>query len=263
MVADTELQRLGTSGWRTGLANLWQKENRSWWALRRWLSRSILWAVAINGFVAFVMFYPGAAAALGMEPVQAGVNLLFQMGMLFLAIGAVVLAHGEILGERQLGVTEWLLSKPVSRSAYVLSKVLAHGLGVMVVFVGLQGAIAYGLLWLAVGEPFPPAPFLVGMAGLAASTLFYLTLTLMMGVLTTSRGVLLGVSMGVLMGGPTITNLLGKYAVLTPWSLGSLLGPAVMRVPLPVSIWTPIGVTATLAVVFVAVSLFRFEQLEF
>jgi len=36
----------------------------------------------------------------------------------------------------------------------VLSKLLAHGLGVLVILVGLQGAIAYGLLSLAMASLF-------------------------------------------------------------------------------------------------------------
>jgi hypothetical protein len=42
MVANTKLQRVGLSGWRTGLANLLRKENRAWWASRRWLIQSLL-----------------------------------------------------------------------------------------------------------------------------------------------------------------------------------------------------------------------------
>ena len=126
--------------------------------------------------------------------------MLFELGGMALAIGTIVLVQDAIIGERQLGVTEWLLSKPVSRPAYVLSKLLAHGLGVLVILVGLQGAIGYGLLSLVMGEPLPLLPYLVGMAGLAVHTLFYLTLTLMLGVLTTNRNTLLGVSLGVIGG---------------------------------------------------------------
>jgi ABC-type transport system involved in multi-copper enzyme maturation permease subunit len=177
MVANTELQRVGTSGWRTGLANLLRKENRAWWASRRWLAQSVVWAAIVNGLVAAVVFI--LAPLVDGDPLGIGVEMLFKLGGMALAIGAIVLVHDAIIGERQLGVTEWLLSKPVSRPAYVLSKLLAHGLAVLVILVGLQGAIAYGLLWLAMGEPLPLPPYLVGMAGLAANTLFYLALALM------------------------------------------------------------------------------------
>jgi ABC-type transport system involved in multi-copper enzyme maturation permease subunit len=181
-------------------------------------------------------------------------------------IGAVILVHDATIGERQLGVTEWLLSKPVSRPAYVLSKLFAHGLAILVILVGLQGVIGYVLLWLATGEPLPLPPYLVGMAGLAVNTLFYLSLTLMLGVLTGNRIALLGASLGlVLLGflavplGATVSALV----MLTPFALIHVLPAVVLGTPLPLSIWVPIGITAVLSVIFVVVTLARFERLEF
>jgi ABC-2 type transport system permease protein len=261
MVANTELQRVGLSGWRTGLANLLRKENRAWWASRRWLVRSLLWTAGINGFTALIMVVMPQYSA--EDPIHWGVQGLFKLGPLALAFGTIIMLQDAIIGERQLGVTEWLLSKPMSRPAYVLSKLLAHGLGVLVIMVGLQGALGYGVLWLVLGEPFPLPPYLAGMAGLAVHTLFYLALTLMMGVLTANRRLLLGVSQGALLGGSLVLYVPGTAMMATPWGLVNLLPVAVLGLPLPLSIWLPIGVTAILAVIFVAVTLARFERLEF
>jgi ABC-2 type transport system permease protein len=270
MVTNSELQPVELRGWRTGLANLLGKENRAWWQSRRWLVQSLLWAIVVNGLVAFALFLvplmaemTDGAEAGELDPMTSGVQAFFQIGTVALAAGAIILVQDAIIGERQLGVTEWLLSKPLSRSAYVLSKLLAHGLGILVILVGLQGAIAYGLLSLAGGEPFPPVPYLVGMIGLALHTLFYLALTLMMGVLTDSRGRLLGVSLGALLGGLLIASLLGRYALLTPWSLASALPPAVMGVPLQLPIWLPLITTATLTLLCCCVALCKFKSLEF
>jgi len=129
--------------------------------------------------------------------------------------------------------------------------------------VGLQGAIAYGLLSLFTGEPYPLLPYLLGVAGLAVNTLFYLALALMMGVLTSNRKVVLGVSLGVLLGGWLISIFLGTFAMLTPWSLMTALPAAVLGEPLPLPIWLPIGITAVLSVILVAVAIARFKRLEF
>jgi ABC-2 type transport system permease protein len=270
LVANSELQRVELSGWRTGLANLLQKENRGWWRSRHWLVQGLLWAVVLNGFVAFALFIvplmaeiAGAAQAGDLDPVANGIQALFQIGAVALAAGAIILVQDAIIGERQLGVTEWLMSKPLSRSAYLLSKLIAHGLGILVIWIGMQGAIAYGLLSLAGGEPFPVQPYLVGMVGLAVHTLFYLALTLMMSVLTLSRRKLLGISFGVLLGGQLAAGLLGKFAMLTPWSLAGALPVAVLAAPLPLPIWLPISVTVGLSLAFVVVALYKFERIEF
>ena len=159
MVANSELQRVRSNGWMTGLGNLLGKENRAWWGTRRWLVQGILWSVVVNGFVAaMVAVLPVAADQTGgpviggMGRVAFAVQLLLQIGILALAVGAIVLVQDAIIAERQLGVTEWLLSKPVSRPAYFLSKLLANGLGVLVMLVGLQGAIGYGLVSIVGGS---------------------------------------------------------------------------------------------------------------
>ncbi|MGD8596913.1 MAG: hypothetical protein PVJ26_07805, partial [Anaerolineae bacterium] len=98
MVANSELQRMDLSGWRTGLANLLRRENHAWWRSRRWLVQSLLWAIVVNGFVAFALFVvplmaeiTGAAEAQEIEPLANGVQALFQIGTVALAAGAIVL----------------------------------------------------------------------------------------------------------------------------------------------------------------------------
>jgi hypothetical protein len=51
--------------------------------------------------------------------------------------------------------------------------------------------------------------------------------------------------------------------MLMPFALVHVLPAAVLGVPLPLSIWLPIGLTATVSVILVAVTVARFERLEF
>jgi hypothetical protein len=110
MVANTELQRVELSGWRTGLANMLRKENSAWWSSRRWLVQSLLWTVIVNGFTALMLFVlPVMIEAVGgpeQDILGMGLAGLFRLGALALAAGAIVLVQDAILGERQLGVTE-------------------------------------------------------------------------------------------------------------------------------------------------------------
>jgi ABC-2 type transport system permease protein len=268
MIPNNQLHLVATNGWRTGLVNLLRKENRSWWASRRWLLQGILGTVLLNGFIALlvlVLLPYGKTVAPDLERFESltiGTELLFKIVLLALAFRSINLAQDAILGERQLGVTEWLLSRPVSRQTYVLSKLIANSLGVLVVMVGSQGVIGYVLLSLIMGKPFPLLPYLTGIAGLAVHTLFYLTITLMMGVMTTNRRNLLGVVQGVLLGGTLLTNLPGTALMVSPWGLIEILPVAVLGLPLPISIWLPIGVTAILTIFCVAIALVKFNRLE-
>lgn len=270
MISNSMLQHTNEPLWLRGFANLFRKENRQWWATRRWLVQCILWTVVVNGMVALVLFgvprlleQVDPAEAATFEPVTQGVQALFQIGTLALAIGAVILTHDQILGERLSGVTEWILSKPVSRVAYILSKLLADTFGLVITQVTLQVAIAYGLISLARGSALSVAPFVLGAGGLALHTLFYMSLTLLMGVLTVSRGKLLGVPLGILFGGLLVTNFLGKFALFTPWCFAAALPAAVLGLPLPVPIWVPLLITAALTLGAIGATISVFLRLEF
>jgi ABC-type transport system involved in multi-copper enzyme maturation permease subunit len=270
MVANAAFAPVREAGWRRGFANLFRKENRAWWGTRRWLVQAVLWTVVVNGLLAFILFgLPPLMAQMdpaqleGFEPVAQGLQAVGQVGTVALAMGAILLAQDQILGERQSGVTEWILSKPVSRTAYIVSKLAADAIGVVVILVGLPMALGYGQFWLVNGTPLPLIPFLTGAAALALHTLFYLCLTLMMGVVANGREVLLGVPLGVLFGGLIIVSFVGTFGLFTPWSMAAVLPAVVLEQSMPLPAWVPLASTAVLAGICVALTLYSFRKLEF
>lgn len=263
------------SGWHTGLGNLLRKENRQWWSGKHWLIQALVWLVIINGLVAFVVFVmPGFAGLAGdsevaaLDPILTGLQGLFQLGLTALAIGVIIMTQDSVIGERQSGVTEWILSKPVARPAYLLAKLAANTTGALVILVGLQSAVAYGLLALANGSPLAPLPYLAGVGILALHTFFYLSLTLMMGVLAENRSLVLGVPLGIALGGMLIPSLLPapltKVLLVTP-VLFPNFAPAVaygMAVPANM-IALPLISTALFSLLFVGLALWKFQKMEF
>ena len=265
-----ELDRIALRGWRSGLKNLLYKENQAWWSTRRWWIQALIWTLAIDGLLAVVLFV--MPIAIRMDPtrniadfdfVSMGLQAIFQVGMFFLAAGVIILGQGLLVGERELGVTEWLLTKPVSRTAYVVAKFIANLGGILVTMVALPCAVAYVLFAVANRGALPLNLYLTCVLGLTLHTLFYLTLTLTLGSITESREKLLGLAMGTLFGGLVLPGFLGRLALATPWVLPNLLPAFGAGVTLPVSVWLPIGMTAAFAVVFFATALYRFERLEF
>lgn len=265
-----DLDRIALRGWRSGLSNLLRKENHAWWGTRRWWTQALIWTVVIDGLLAVVLFV--MPMAIRMDPtrnmadfdfVGMGLQSIFQVGMFFLAVGVIVLGQGLLVGERELGVTEWLLTKPVSRAAYVLAKLIASLGGILVTMVGLPCALAYVLFAVANGDALSLNLYLTCVLGLTLHTLFYLTLTLLLGSVTQSREKLLGLAMGTLFGGLVIPGFLGKLAIGTPWVLPNLLPALGAGSALPVSVWIPISMTAVFVVIFVGIALHQFRRLEF
>ena len=60
-----------------------------------------------------------SAGSLTAYIVLMGLTVFFEFGTTVLGIGAVVLSQDAIIGEKQSGVAEWLLAKPVARRSYV------------------------------------------------------------------------------------------------------------------------------------------------
>ena len=135
---DQELQAVHEPGWRRGFANLLGNENRMWWGTRKWLVHLLLWLVMLNGLILLIGLTDGPDPNNPLKLYETLVQVLFQVGTLATAIGVVTTAQGAIVREKQLGTAAWVLSKPVSRSAFVLAKFVAYALA----FVSLAIAAA-------------------------------------------------------------------------------------------------------------------------
>ncbi len=264
MTAPT-LQRTAERGAMQGFGPLLRKELRTWWGGRRWIIQALLWQLVINGLLVMVLFVlPQVVpddAAVDSNPLQG----FFSIGSLALAIGVIIMVQDALPAELTGGTAEWLLAKPVARPAFILAKLAAHTIGMLVVLIALPGAVA--LLLLSAAGPVDVGAFLIGLAVLALHTFFYLTLTLMMGVVTRSRGLILAVPLGVLLGGQLILTLtamlpVGQLLLLTPWPLPNVATALASGAELSLSLIAPVLATAVWSAVFIAVTLWRFDRLE-
>jgi ABC-2 type transport system permease protein len=276
MTANAELHKARDGQGLRGFSNLFGKESRAWWATHRWWVNALLWTGVLCGLTAIMLFLPNeeileASAAevalAGGETAYTlwiGLNVFFEFGVSMLAIGTVVLSQDLIIGERHSGVAEWLLSKPVRRHAYIWAKVTANALPVLLLLVALPSTVTYGIISLRMGAPFPMAPFLSGVGIMALNTWFYLTLTLMLGTLFNSRGPILGIALGSILGGGLLGGFIEPLFWITPWMLpkvawltatGQALAPE-MRLSALVA-------TAVWSVAFIVVALIKFEKTEY
>lgn len=266
MTANTTLERRTGQSWTRGLAPLLRRENRKWWASRRWLVQLILWTVLIDGLLLVALYVlPAMTAADGAalsreEAYDAGRQMFFGLGMLALSIGAIILLQDTIIEEKMSGTAEWVLSKPVSRTAFIAAKLLPNLLGMAVTMLLVPGAIGY-FIFRAFGAEFTLSQFLTSGAIVALHLFFYITLTIMLGVLFNTRPPLLGLAFGSLFGGSLVP--VAAVVQFTPWKLTDLVILPVMGQPLPPIALTMIGSTVVWSVIFVAVAIWRFNRREF
>jgi ABC-2 type transport system permease protein len=269
MSANTTFQMVNEQGWSRGFANLLRHENATWWQSRRWWINTLIWLALINGMLLAMLSSTSEVAAdrTPQQILDEARTIFTVMAGLFGTIGAVIAMQGTIIDEKKSGTAAWIMSKPASRPAFILAKLVANVIALLVIIVGVQGAVAYLQMSNFLGSALPLAPFVSGMALLALNMLFYLTLTLMLGTLFNDRGPVIGIPIGILFSAMFIIGYVGQAAYLMPWLIipsGSDLGLATEALMgQPLSTTAPVLATIVWIVVFVAVALWRFQREEF
>ncbi len=288
MSSNDTLYQMNERGYRCGLANLLRKEQRAWWGTRKWWVNALVWLLIVNGIVALLMWgVPALVSGTALndpnmpeEQKQTvrkdmaeiegnrdtfGLQGFFQLAGMATAIGVMIVGQGAIIGEKQSGTAAWVLSCPVSHSAFILSKAIALGISSLVIMIGLQGLVAYLQISLARGSFLPLLPFVGSLGLLGLHLLFYLSLILMLGTLFDSRGPVIGIPMVVLVG----QGLMGHLAQsVAPW-LSMLLPERLPEMALLLAggqsmpSFVPLTATLLMAVGFILVALWRFKGEEF
>src|SRR5919202_2236646 len=164
---DTVLQTVNERGWRRGFANLLRNENRLWWGTRKWLVHLLLWLVVLNGLILLVGLTDGVETNNPVPLYETLIQVFFGVGVFATTIGMITTAQGAIVREKQLGTAAWILSKPASRSAFVLAKFAAYTVGFLSLAILVPSAIFYGQSLFLAGRAPELAPFLAGVGLIA------------------------------------------------------------------------------------------------
>jgi ABC-2 type transport system permease protein len=265
-----QFQLVKEKGWRRGLGNLLQGESSAWFKSSRWWKHLILWFLIIN-LMMVIMIIASADAAKGGEE---GPPILFMYGIfggMFVAFGVMIIMQRVLVGEKHSGTAAWVLTKPVTRTAFVVSRLVVNSIAILLTSVIVPGVIFYitlGLFsdlgWLS------PFGFLAALLMFSLQTFYWIALVLMMGTLFESSGVVMAVPMAlffILWMGP---DLLPALMYISPLLLTFSSAPEQINAlsvsfitGVPVSSWLPLISTVVSCVVFIAVAVWRFNRQEF
>lgn len=279
MSANPAFQLVSERGWRMGFANLLRKENRDWWRTRRWWINAIIWLLLINGIAYAILWSPvpdpsspnPETAERILLPAEVAVpsalmNLVIIAG-LFTPIGAVITMQGAVIDEKRSGTAAWIMSKPVSRTAFVITKLLANSVALLLLSIFVQWIVTYFLL-TGRGGTFAPLPFTFGVVLLGLHLLFYIALTLMLGTFFNDRAPVIAIPIVILFAAQFLLNTFPVMMVISPWGLifpnGADL-PVIVQVfaGTPLTSVVPIVATIVWTVVFTVVAVWRFQRDEF
>ncbi len=251
------LERIDGRGWSRGLGNLLGNELARWWKTRMWLTQSLIWA----GTTVFMLYQ---------TPRTWYYEAFDTIPGIFQTIGVIILMQGVLVREKRDGTAAWVMSKPTSRPAFILSKLLAYSFGVLTTMIGASGAVAYAFFSTSPRGVPEPTAFLSVLGVIFLSHMFYLTLSLMLGTFFKSYGPVIGVGAGLLIFSQRLIDDLPGLRYVLPWNL--LIGlsgrgeSAVYTLLVGQSIepYLPIiAVVGAECVLFILISLWRFSLEEF
>ena len=250
-------------GWRGGLRNLLRVENGKWWRSRLWWMQALIWTLVIDGILAGILWGGDELGAID------AVSLYGIFSGLFPAIAVVIIMQDALVGEKESGTAAWVMSKPVSRAAFVLAKWIANSIGVLVAMLLIPGIIAYIQISLRLESWLDPVRFLGGIGVMYVHQLYYLSLTLMLGAFFAHRGPVIGIPLALTFGQQMIFGLLPFLVQVLPWTLiapigdmgDSIASAVILGRPLPSL--TPFYFSLFSIVVFTALAFWRFEKEEF
>jgi ABC-2 type transport system permease protein len=266
----SQFQLINEKGWKRGLGNLLRGEYSAWFKSSRWWKHLILWFSIINLMMVAMIMASADAAKKG----NAGPPILLMYGIfggLCVAFGVMIIMQRVLVREKQSGTAAWVLSKPVTRTAFVVSRLVVNSIAILLTTVIVPGVILYitlGLFsdfgWLA------PLGFIAGQLLVVLHAFYWITLALMMGTLVESSSAVMAVPMALCFGfwlGPELVPSLVYVSPLSliygsaPGLFDSLAGS--FMTGRPVFSWLPLIATMVSCVIFIAVAIWRFNRQEF
>ncbi|MFX0211902.1 MAG: ABC transporter permease [Candidatus Hodarchaeota archaeon] len=258
MVTNSEFKLRTVQGWRTGLNNLLSAEFGRW-GTKDWYIMMAIWLAIINGSLLGVLS--------GTDDITSALMILGLLAGMFPVINVVIVLQDVIIGEKETGTAAWILSKPVSRSSYILSKLIGNLVGVAVSLALVPGIAVYATIYVMRGVLLPPGPFFAAIAILALTLTFYLTMTLMLGTIFDSRGGVVGIPMLLGPGYSLMYTLpfiseFHPMAMFFPSGNTSISFFGAIALGKPVGSLTPFLTTIFGIILFTIIALWRFNREE-
>jgi ABC-2 type transport system permease protein len=251
------------TGWSRGLDNTLRGELRSWFSTRRWWVQIIIWAASVN-LIYFIVALTSPKASMD------STLMLFNIFMgLAGPIGVSIVMQNIVVGEKRSGTAAWVLSKPVSRIAFILSKLIANGAGIAVSMVFAQGLIAYLISRFMMNFDLPLSGFLAALVAHFVNILFFMTLTLMLGTIFEHTGPVIGIPIAFLFAQNLSLSFVPSLAYFVPWTLAMPANgdkfPSIamnLMTGTHVPTYLPLYVALAAIVLFSGLSLWIFQRQE-
>jgi ABC-2 type transport system permease protein len=253
-------QLINEPSWRSGLSTLVKTETKHLLKNRKWLFQLFLMIFLNNIFFLLIILTNKESEFMILE--------IFTTFMTtWTALSTVIVMQGAIVNEKTSGTAEWVLSKPVSRNAFILGKIINNTLALSLFIFLIPGII--GIIEIITLTTISIEVWRLFLVILLCwfHGMFYLLLIVMLGVIMNNRITVMGVSLVYLFGQDFLVlfmeNGLPVYFVrslVIPGEKISLTFSILYN--LPIESWIPLIFTIISCIVFIIIAIWRFNKLD-
>ncbi len=249
MMTKDVFEPITVTGWRMGLSTFLKKELKAWFGSSIWLKHALLWS--------------GVLCLVGLQSIpdpspDAGLLPVVMMAAIFPPIGAIILSYEMILDEKKTGSAEWVLSKPVSRTSFILSKFILATIGYTISMLLIPGLVIY-LISLTFGMAPNIFGYLMFLVPLILWQMVLSFLTLCMGTFFEKASSTMILPFTLLLLGINIGEdpIIGPFG---PWGLYKISISFLTGENYPIY---PVIVSCIVLILLVVIAVWRFRKHEF
>ena len=164
MTGNDAFEMKSGTGWNRGLDNMLRSGLSRWFKTRTWWVHCLIWSIVMVALVGGLAFSRPETA-----PLSVIVMIYTEAAGLLLAVGVVIAMQDALVSEKREGTAAWVLSKPATRTAFVLSRLVINGLAIVLTSVVVPGLLVYVTLgaltdigWLSPFKYFTPFELVMG-----------------------------------------------------------------------------------------------------
>ena len=264
MSGNKAFELVSERGWSRGLNTMLRSGLARWFKTRMWWIQCLIWGSLVCSILATIAFNP-------QPPPPADLYMIFMVFVgLFPAVGVVIIMQDALVGEKREGTAAWVLSKPLTRPALVLSKVIANSLGILATMVIVPFILGVTIITIVTKSTLNPLGYLEAIGVIFISDFFFLALTLMLGTFFDNRGPVIGIPLGILFMQQNLIGFLPALRYVLPWNLVIPIGNTdplaisfLLKTPLPQDQLIMLTVIVVESILFVLIGLWRFNREEF
>jgi ABC-2 type transport system permease protein len=254
----SRMEKVTDGGILSGLRNLVNMEAGRWIKSHRWLTNILIYLSTFQFFIIVnITGNPYKAMT------RLGLWQLVNLVPIFIPIAVVVLLQNEVIKEKESGTMAWVLTSPVSRSTFIIAKTLVNVFWALTLTVIIEFASCW-FIFPVLSQRLPSIDvYLATMGVYMLYSLFFITLTILLGCLLKSRGGVIGLPLMYLLAETWFKESLAKNGLgeYLPMGLSNVAGAWLSGGQMDYIV--PVAAVSAWCILFVAASIWRIRREQF